>query len=181
MTRPSMRADWVGGYFARCTKEKLSCLSAATIDRTRLDDRYSSAGGMKGGPNELEDNPDFSSVRDVDWLRRMSMRSPSDPPVMPLQSSMQSGQWEFTIASTDGSTNVYVESNLTAKPRGGISSNTTATALYWTQGGSADKLAALYVYCRGVQATFSTSGNNVIALLFEGTTQMAQSNSDSLR
>jgi hypothetical protein len=131
---------------------------------------------MKGGPNELEDNPDFKLAASAMLIGcgGMSLQSPSNPPVMPLQSTMQAGQWEFTIASSDGSTDVYVESNLTAKPSGGISSNTTATALYWTQGGSTDKLAALYVYCRGVQAAFSTTGNNVIALLFEGTTQIAQ-------
>jgi len=100
------------------------------------------------------------------------MQTPNNTPVMPHQGSIQAGQWEFTFSSASGSQNVYVESDLTSLPVGGIVSNTTATALYWNQTGGS--LANLYSYCLGLQATFSVSGDTVTALLFEGTNQVAK-------
>jgi hypothetical protein len=86
--------------------------------------------------------------------------------------SIQAGQWEFTISSTNGNPNVYVESDLTSTPVGGIASGITGTAVFWNQGSGS--LALLYAYCLGVQTTFSMKGNTVTALLFEGTNQVAQ-------
>jgi hypothetical protein len=100
------------------------------------------------------------------------MQTPSNTPVMPQQGSIQLGQWEFTISSASGNEDVFVESDLTSMPVGGIVSNTTATALYWNQTGGS--IANLYSYCLGLQATFSVSGNIVTVLFLEGTNQVAK-------
>jgi hypothetical protein len=90
----------------------------------------------------------------------------------PQGATMQAGQWEFTIVSTNGNHNIYVEADLTATPVGAIGSNLTATALFWPQTGGS--IAGLYDYCVGEQTTFSVSGNTVTALLFEGSNQVAK-------
>jgi hypothetical protein len=101
-----------------------------------------------------------------------SMQTSSNTPVMPQQGSIQVGQWEFTMSSTNGNQSVNVESDLTSTPIGAIGSNPTATALYWKQiGGS---LPNLYTYCLGLHTTLSVSGNTATALLFEGTNQLAK-------
>lgn len=92
-------------------------------------------------------------------------------PASPTQ-AMQTGQWEFAIASTNGNPVIYVEADLTATPVGAIGSYIPATALFWPQTGGG--IAGFYDYCVNQQTSFSVTGNTVTALLFSGSTQVAQ-------
>jgi hypothetical protein len=97
--------------------------------------------------------------------------SSSTTPPTPQGATMQTGQWEFTIASTNGNPNTYVEADLTSTPVGAIGSYVTATVLFQTGGGT---IGGLYNECVSFQTTFSVSGNTVTALLFQGSNQIAQ-------
>jgi hypothetical protein len=93
--------------------------------------------------------------------------SPTNP------QNMQLGQWEFAVTSTNGSPVVYVETDLSnGGGTTGIGSYINATAVFWNQTGGS--IAGLYNYCLGTQTTFSVTGNNVTALVFVGSTQLAQ-------
>jgi hypothetical protein len=90
----------------------------------------------------------------------------------PQQASIETGQWEFTIASTNPA--VYVETDLT-EPQGmesSIGSYIYATALFWNQNGGS--IAGLYEDCVNWQTTLSVTGNAVTAMVFSGSTQAAQ-------
>jgi hypothetical protein len=90
----------------------------------------------------------------------------------PTQVVMQTGQWEFTIASTNGNPNIYLEADMASTPVGAIGSYITATALFWPQTGGS--IAGLYDYCVNWQTSVSVTGNSVTVLLFSGSTQVAQ-------
>jgi len=100
------------------------------------------------------------------------MQTSNDTLVTRQQDNIQLGQWEFTVSPTNGNQNVYVESDLTSMPVGGIVSSTKATALYWSQTGGS--FANLYSYCLGLQGTVSINGNAVTALFLEGADQIAE-------
>jgi hypothetical protein len=87
--------------------------------------------------------------------------------------NMQLGQWEFTVTSTNANPTVYVETDLSnGGGTTGIGSYISATAVFWNQTGGS--IAGLYDYCTGEQTTLSVTGNNVTALVFVGSTQLAQ-------
>jgi hypothetical protein len=97
--------------------------------------------------------------------------SPTNPYTSP--GNMQLGQWEFTVVSTNGSPAVYVETDLSnGGGKTGIGSYINATAVFWNQTGGS--IAGLYDYCIGEQTTLSVTGNTVTALVFVGSTQLAQ-------
>ncbi len=91
---------------------------------------------------------------------------------------MQIGQWEFTVASTNGDPNIYVEADVLhggtpgGNPSAGLGSYIYETALFWPQTGGS--IAGSYEYCTNWQTSFSVTGNTVTALLFAGTNQVAQ-------
>jgi hypothetical protein len=98
----------------------------------------------------------------------------STSPITPQQANIQTGQWEFTIASTNGNPNIFVETDLT-EPQGmesAIGSYIYATALFWPQTGGG--VAGLYDYCVNEQTSLSVVGNAVTAMIFEGSNQVAQ-------
>jgi len=100
----------------------------------------------------------------------ISTQSPTSP--RSGQSVMQTGQWEFTIASTNGNPNIYVEADLTSAAVGSMGSYVTATTLFWPQTGGG--IAGLYQDCHNEQTSFSVTGNAVTSMLFNGSTQVAQ-------
>jgi hypothetical protein len=89
----------------------------------------------------------------------------------PQQASFQTGQWEFSVQSTNSNPTIFVESDETATPVGAIGSYVTATDLFWNQTGG--YIAGLYDSCSNYQTTLSVSGNTVTGLLFAGSTQIA--------
>lgn len=89
----------------------------------------------------------------------------------PSQATMQIGQWEFTVASTNGDPNLYVEADVTnGNGTTGYGSYINATAMFWPQNGG--PIAGAYDYCSGFQTTYSMTGQTVTALLFAGSTQV---------
>ena len=68
----------------------------------------------------------------------------------PAQATMQTGQWEFTVASSNGNPNIYVESDVLhggtpgGNPSAGLGSYIYETALFWPQTGGS--IAGSYEY-----------------------------------
>lgn len=88
--------------------------------------------------------------------------------------TMHTGQWEFTIASTNGNPNIYMEADVSSPSgnAGSLGSYVYETALFWPQTGGS--IAGSFEYCVNEQTTFSVTGNSVTAMLFSGSTQVAQ-------